>query len=211
MHRPADHPIELTSEALLSAYAVGVFPMADDEGIVHWLAPDPRAIIPLDSFKVSRSLRTLIGRRAFDISVNRAFDRVIEGCADRAEGTWISLEMLEAYERLHRLGFAHSVEAWRCEELAGGLYGVSIGGAFFGESMFHRVTDASKVALAALVDRLRDRGFALLDVQFMTEHLRQFGTLEIRRHEYERRLQHALSRPCRFVDAPADETDDSSP
>ncbi len=132
--------------------------------------------------------------------VNSAFAEVIAGCADRREGTWISNDMKDAYRVLHRLGYAHSVEAWRGEELAGGLYGVAIGGAFFGESMFHRVTDASKLALVYLIERMRGRGFALLDVQFLTEHLQRFGAVEIPRTEYERRLRHALSLSCSFVD-----------
>ena len=124
---------DLTPERLLAAYAVGIFPMADDDGEIHWLAPDPRAIIELDSVNVSRSLRAVVRRRVFAVTVNRAFERVVEACADRPEGTWISRDMRNAYCRLHRLGFAHSVEAWKGSELTGGLYGVAIGGAFFGE------------------------------------------------------------------------------
>lgn len=178
--------------------------MADDEGRIHWLAPDPRAILPLDSLRVSRSLRGVLRRGEFEIFVNRGFDAVIEACADRDEGTWISAEIANAYRKLHRLGYAHSVEAWHGEALAGGLYGVAIGGAFFGESMFFRVTDASKVALVALVHRLRDRGFALLDVQFLTEHLQTLGAVEIPRDDYERRLHRAISRSCDFLDAGSD-------
>lgn len=192
---------ELSAENLLSAYASGVFPMADDKGELVWLAPDPRAILELDQFKPSRSLRTLVRRGVFAVTVNRAFGDVVAACADRAEGTWISPEIHEAYGRLHDLGFAHSVEAWCGETLAGGLYGVSIGAAFFGESMFHRVTNASKVALVALVDRLRERGFQLLDVQFATDHLRRFGTVEIPRRDYQRRLLAAIQKPCAFDDA----------
>jgi leucyl/phenylalanyl-tRNA--protein transferase len=191
---------DLAPKNLLAAYAIGIFPMADDEGEIHWLAPDPRAVIELDTFRVSRSLRAVRRRGVFDITINNAFGTVIEHCANRAEGTWISDEIVEAYSLLHRLGFAHSVEAWQNGQLAGGLYGVTIGGAFFGESMFHRVSDASKVALVHLVERMRERGFALLDVQFMTEHLRQFGAIEIPREEYERRLHEALARRCSFVD-----------
>jgi leucyl/phenylalanyl-tRNA--protein transferase len=191
---------ELTPETLLAAYSIGIFPMADEEGHIHWLAPDPRAIIELEGFRVSRSLRAVVRRGTFEISINRAFDEVIEGCANRQEGTWISADIIEAYKRLHRLGFAHSVEGWRDGRLAGGLYGVSIGGAFFGESMFYRVADASKVALVALVDRMQARGFKLLDVQFSTEHLRGFGAVEIPRVEYERRLRRAVSLPCSFTE-----------
>jgi len=191
---------DLAPEKLLAAYSVGIFPMADDKGEVHWLAPDPRAVIELDAVKVPRSLRALRKRGEFQLSVNRAFNEVIAACADRREGTWISDDIKDAYRVLHRLGFAHSVEAWRGEELAGGLYGVVIGGAFFGESMFHRVTDASKLALVYLIERMRRRGFALLDVQFLTEHLQRFGAVEIPRTQYERRLRRALSLGCSFVD-----------
>ena len=195
---------DLAPEKLLAAYSVGIFPMADDEGAIHWLAPDPRALLELDKFKVSRSLRSVRRRGEFSVTINRAFDGVIEACADRAEGTWISNEMRDAYRTLHRLGFAHSVEAWRGEQLAGGLYGVALGGAFFGESMFHHVSDASKVALIHLIERLRDRGFVLLDVQFMTEHLRRFGAVEIPRAEYERRLTHAVRLSRSLTDTPGD-------
>jgi len=192
----------LAPERLLAAYAAGIFPMADERGNVHWLAPDPRAVIPLNGFKIARSLRSARRGGAFTITINRAFVDVIEACADRAEGTWISQDIRDAYCRLHQAGYGHSVEAWIGNQLAGGLYGVSIGGAFFGESMFHRVTDASKVALVALVERMRARGFALLDVQFLTEHLRQFGAVEIPRIEYESRLGKATQLPCSFIDHP---------
>lgn len=192
----------LASERLLAAYAAGIFPMADESGRVHWLAPDSRAVIPLDRFKVSRSLRGVRRRGVITITINGAFVEVIEACADREEGTWISQEIHDAYCRLHQLGYAHSVESWKGDQLAGGLYGVAIGGAFFGESMFHRVTDASKAALAVLVERMRERGFTLLDVQFMTAHLRQFGAVEIPRLEYESRLRQAVKLPCSFVDHP---------
>ncbi len=176
--------------------------MADEAGRIHWLAPDPRAIIELNAFKVSRSLRAVRRRRVFRVTINSAFEEMTEACAERPEGTWISKEIKAAYTLLHRLGHAHSVEAWKEDELVGGLYGVTIGGAFFGESMFHRVTDASKVALTVLVERMRDRGYSLLDIQFMTEHLRQFGAREIPRREYERRLGAAVRQPCSFVDGP---------
>jgi leucyl/phenylalanyl-tRNA--protein transferase len=174
--------------------------MADDDGVIRWFAPDPRAIIPLNGFVVSRSLRAVVRRGTYEIAVNRGFEAVMDACAERDEGTWISKEIKQAYTALHKIGFAHSVESWHGGELAGGLYGVSIGGAFFGESMFHRSTDASKAALVFLVERLRERGFALLDIQFLTQHLSQFGAVEISRSEYERRLQHALRLDCGFVD-----------
>lgn len=191
---------DLTPEILLAAYAAGIFPMADDGGKIHWLAPNPRAVIELDKFKVSRSLRTITRRGVFEVTFNRAFPEVIQACADRQEGTWISPEIKEAYSRLHLLGFAHSVEAWKDEQLAGGLYGVAIGGAFFGESMFHCVTDASKVALVHLVKRMRERKFVLLDLQFMTEHLRRFGATEISRNKYEQRLRRAIELPRTLAD-----------
>lgn len=191
---------ELTPENLLAAYAVGIFPMADEEGAVHWLAPDPRAVLELDHLRVSRSLRTVVQRGVFETSVNRAFEDVMDHCADRADGTWISREIREAYIRLHRLGYAHSIETWKDGQLAGGLYGVALGGAFFGESMFHRVSNASKVALVELVSRMRSRCFVLLDVQFLTDSLRRFGAVEIPRTDYETRLEHAVRRACSFVD-----------
>ncbi|MGD2109253.1 MAG: leucyl/phenylalanyl-tRNA--protein transferase [Phycisphaerae bacterium] len=197
---------ELMPDRLLSAYASGIFPMADDDGEIHWFAPDPRAIIELDHVKTSRSLRTVWERGTFHLTVNQSFDQVIHACADRSEGTWISDDIKQAYRRLHELGFAHSVEAWSDEKLVGGLYGVAIAGAFFGESMFHTLDNASKVALVYLVERMKERGLILLDVQFMTEHLRRFGAVQIPRSEYERRLRKALSLSCSFTDFPRDST-----
>lgn len=193
---------DLAPTRLLAAYAAGIFPMADDNGEVHWLAPDPRAIIELDGLRVSRSLRAAAKRGGLEVTIDRDFCSVIEACADRSEGTWISKEIREAYRELHRLGFAHSVEAWKDGTLVGGLYGVVIGGAFFGESMFHRATDASKVALVRLVERMRERGFVLLDVQFITDHLRTLGAVEIPRSEYQLRLERALRQRCTLVDPP---------
>jgi leucyl/phenylalanyl-tRNA--protein transferase len=195
------HP-DLQPDLLLSAYASGIFPMADEDGEIYWYSPDPRAVIELDAFHVTRSLRKVIARRRYDISVDTAFAAVMQACADRAEGTWISADIVDAYCRLHALGYAHSVEARREGRLVGGLYGVALRGAFFGESMFFRETDASKVALAFLVERMQQRGFVLLDVQFMTEHLRQFGACEIPRQDYLRRLGQALTVSCSFVDRP---------
>jgi len=191
---------DLEPDRLLAAYAVGIFPMADDGGTIHWFAPDPRAVIELDGLQISRSLRAALRRETFRVTINTRFEEVIRACADRTEGTWISDDIFEAYTRLHRLGYAHSVEAWQDDELVGGLYGVSIGGAFFGESMFHHVTDASKVALVHLVERMRARGLILLDTQFMTPHLRSLGATEIPRTEYERRLERAIRKPCVFDD-----------
>ncbi len=191
----------LTTAALLAAYRQGVFPMAvDRRGTIGWFSPDPRAIIPLDDrFHVSHGLRRALKRGKFEISFDGDFDAVIRACAKRREGTWISPGIMESYCELHRLGHAHSVETRLAGRLVGGLYGVHIGGAFFGESMFHRATDASKVALVALVERLRARGFALLDTQWLTPHLAQFGTYEIPRVEYLRALRQAMATVCSFA------------
>jgi len=184
--------IPLTPDVLLAAYRRGLFPMADPKTrAVDWYAPDPRAILPLDGFRVSRSLRRACRSGGFEVWSDRDFEGTIDGCAARRE-TWISPQIRAAYAALHRLGHAHSVEAWRDGALVGGLYGVHAGGAFMGESMFHRATDASKVALVALVAAMRRRGFALLDIQFMTRHLYSFGAMEITRAEYLRRLAAAL-------------------
>jgi len=183
----------LTPEMVLQGYCAGLFPMADETGAIHWFSPNPRCIFPLDRFHVPRSVRQTIRRGKFEVRVNTAFDEVIAGCADRPEGTWISPQIMRVYRALHRLGYAHSVESWHQGQLAGGLYGVAIGGAFFGESMFTRVTDASKVALVALVERLRNRGFTLLDTQWQTPHLARFGAVNIPRAEYLRRLRSALA------------------
>ncbi|GMV97228.1 MAG: leucyl/phenylalanyl-tRNA--protein transferase [Phycisphaerae bacterium] len=192
--------LPLTPDVLVAAYSQGVFPM-DVEGRICWFSPDPRTIIPLESFHVARSLGRVCRRGVFEVRVNTAFREVMLGCADRAEGTWISEEILEAYGELHRLGLAHSVETWQDGELAGGVYGVALGGAFFGESMFHRRTDASKVALVALVERLKARGYVLFDVQYTTAHLKRFGAVEIPRRLYLKRLAGALALPVTFVDA----------
>jgi leucyl/phenylalanyl-tRNA--protein transferase len=190
----------LTPDLLVRAYASGIFPMADDrDGRIRWYAPDPRAVIPLDAFHIPRSLRQTVRKGVFEVTVNADFPAVIRACAEREE-TWISAEIERAYTDLHRLGLAHSVETWRAGRLTGGLYGVALGGAFFGESMFSRETDASKVALVALVERLRARGFVLLDTQFLTSHLARFGAVEIPRAEYERWLAAALRLTPRFDD-----------
>ncbi|MEW6251172.1 MAG: leucyl/phenylalanyl-tRNA--protein transferase [Planctomycetota bacterium] len=195
--------LPLTPELVLAGYRAGIFPMGVEGGEIAWFSPDPRCIIPLqpvEAFRTPRSLRQTIRRGAFEIRVNSAFAEVVAGCADRDEGTWISPEIAAVYTELHRRGYAHSVEAWHAGALAGGLYGVVIGGAFFGESMFTRVTDASKVALVRLVERLRERGFVLLDTQWSTPHLARFGAVEIRRREYLLRLKSAVGLPRRFCD-----------
>jgi leucyl/phenylalanyl-tRNA--protein transferase len=193
----------IPSDLLLAAYASGCFPMADDEGQLSWYSPDPRGIIPLDGFHVPARLRRVIRRGLFRIQVDTVFEQVIRACAEAERGpgesgTWISEEIVESYVALHELGYAHSVEAWQADALVGGLYGVALKGAFFGESMFHRVTDASKVALAALVDHLRARGFLLLDTQWVTPHLEQFGAIEIPRPDYLHLLERSLKRQAAF-------------
>ena len=185
---------------LLTAYRRGIFPMAvDKRGRIGWFSPDPRAIIPLDArFHVPHGLRRVLKQKKFEVTSDADFETVIRECAKRKEGTWISPGIIDSYCNLHRLGYAHSVETRLDGKLVGGLYGVALGGAFFGESMFHRATDASKVALVALVERLRARGFVLLDTQWTTPHLRQFGACEIPRHEYLWQLEHAVKLECRF-------------
>jgi leucyl/phenylalanyl-tRNA--protein transferase len=173
--------------------------MAMDDGEIRWYSPDPRGVLPLDRFHAPRRLVRVIRSRRFEISIDRAFRAVMESCAaDREEGTWISGEILDSYCALHDHGLAHSIEVWAGGELAGGLYGVSLNGAFFGESMFHRVSDASKVALWALVERLRERRFLLLDVQWLTPFLEQCGAVEIPRDEYLQVLAGALSSETSF-------------
>ena len=176
--------------------------MADDNGEIGWYDPDPRAIIPLDRFHVPRSLERVLRQNRYEVRMNSDFEAVIRACAQPAPGreeTWISEEIIVAYLELHRLGFAHSVEAWKEGELAGGLYGVAVNALFAGESMFTRMRDASKVALVHLVAHLRERGFQLLDVQFMTEHLRRFGAVLIPRRTYKARLARALRTPVQFT------------
>jgi leucyl/phenylalanyl-tRNA--protein transferase len=184
----------IAPDTLIEAYASGWFPMAVAPGEIRWYSPDPRGIIPLETFHVPRRLARALRGGRFEIRVDTAFRNVIVGCAERAdtEGNWIDRNIIDSYCNLHALGYAHSVEAWQDGALVGGLYGVAIAGAFFGESMFHRVADASKVALVALVDRLRARGFALLDTQWVTDHLLQFGAIEIPRRRYLRLLDQAL-------------------
>jgi len=197
---------------ILQAYRLGIFPWPQDEDLVGWFSPDPRAILPLDTLHWSRSLRRTLRHHPFRITVDEAFRRTMQACGGQREGgTWITPGMLDGYEELHRLGWAHSVEVWErrtlersersgsneneeSEELVGGIYGIAIGAAFAGESMFHRRTDASKIAFATLAERLRDGGYELFDVQVMTSHLASLGCVEIRRAEYLRRLAQALGK-----------------
>lgn len=189
---------------LVSAYASGWFPMAGEDGELRWYSPDPRGIIPLGSFHVAQRLARLLRRGVFHVEIDRDFEAVIRACAGAERdaddpGTWIDDEIIESYCALHRAGLAHSVETWQDGQLVGGLYGVALGGAFFGESMFHRATDASKVALVALVERLRARGYALLDIQWVTAHLEQFGAIEVPRRTYLKMLEEALAIDGEFV------------
>jgi len=177
---------------LIAAYRGGMFPMAmDNRGEIGWFSPDPRGIIPLDQFHIPHGLKRTLKKDPFEIRINTAFTEVMRGCADR-KTTWISEEIVNSYEKLFELGYAHSVETWQDGELVGGLYGIAIGGAFFGESMFSRKLDASKVALVKLVERLRKKEFQLLDTQWTTDHLNRFGCKEIPRYEYLKQLNQAL-------------------
>jgi leucyl/phenylalanyl-tRNA--protein transferase len=190
---------DLRPERLLRAYRSGLFPWYNDGEPIQWWSPDPRAVFELDGLHVSRRLRRTLRSDRFSVTVDRDFAGVIRGCADRAEGTWVTPEMSAAYEELHRLGHAHSLEVWQGDGLAGGIYGVAVGGFFAGESMFSRARDASKVALVRLVERLRERGFTLFDIQFVTDHTRRLGAVEIARTEYLARLEEALRSPAVFA------------
>ena len=185
---------------LLEADRRGVFPMGMPDGSVQWFSPDPRGIIPLDSFHLPRRLARAMRAPGLDVRVDTAFADVVRACAAREDedGTWITQDIFDSYTTLFDLGAAHSVEVWKDGALIGGLYGVSVGCAFFGESMFHRATDASKIALIALVGRMRERGFTLLDIQWVTPHLTQFGAIEIPREDYLKQLAAAVDGPCSF-------------
>ncbi|MBP8001525.1 MAG: leucyl/phenylalanyl-tRNA--protein transferase [Chloroflexi bacterium] len=197
--------MELTPDILISAYCQGIFPMGFEDrthpsGTIFWYDPDPRAIIPLDTFHVPRSLQRTLKKGIYEVRFDTVFAQVIRACADvhRGEGVWITPTIVRGYTWLHRRGFAHSVETWREGTLVGGLYGVAVRGLFAGESMFSLEPDASKVALVHLVEHLRQKEFTLLDTQFMTEHLRRFGTVEIARSEYKERLAAALQVDTQF-------------
>lgn len=197
----------LTSDLLLRAYAMGIFPMARsrEDPRLYWIDPDLRGILPLETFHVPRSLRKTLRRGLFEIRLDSAFEAVMQGCAETGAArpdTWINEEIVRLFVELHRLGLAHSVETWLDGQLVGGLYGLGLGAAFFGESMFSRATDASKVALVHLVARLKRGGFQLLDTQFVTDHLARFGATEIPRHDYLRRLAQALDLPVAFYRGP---------
>lgn len=192
--------VPLTPGTVLAAYRQGIFPMADSRsGPVRWYAPDPRGVLPLEGFRVSRSLARTVRSGRFEVRADTDFAGTIDACASRAQ-TWISREIRETYLELHRLGHAHSVETWTAGGLVGGLYGVHIAGAFMGESVFHREPDAGKVAVVALVGHLRRRGFSLLDIQQVTPLTKAFGGLYVSREEYLRRLKEALRRPAIWGD-----------
>jgi leucyl/phenylalanyl-tRNA---protein transferase len=180
-------PEPLDPILVINAYAQGIFPMADHSGRIRWFAPDPRAILEHENLHVSHSLRATLCKRVYEVRMDTDFEMVIRRCAER-EDTWINESFITTYTQLHYAGLAHSVEAWKDGELVGGLYGVALGGAFMGESMFSRATNASKVCLVALVEHLKARGFVLHDVQFWTPHLATLGATEIPRKQYERRL-----------------------
>ncbi len=194
----------ITPQVLLKAYAAGVFPMAEtaDDPALYWIEPEERGIIPLDGLVVSRSLRKAVRHQTFDIRIDTAFDAVMRSCAEKSptrKETWINARILSLYGQLNRMGFAHSVESWRDGRLAGGLYGVKIGSAFFGESMFSRETDASKVALVHLVARLNFAGFTLLDTQFLNPHLERLGAVGIAKADFHKLLEPALAREADFM------------
>lgn len=192
-------PPELHPEILLRAYSCGIFPMGEDDGTIRWYSPDPRCVIDIDNFHTPKRLARTVRQAKFELKVDADWPAVIRACAER-DTTWINSSIIDAYTELNRLGFAHTVEAYNQEgKLAGGLYGVSIGGAFMGESMFHIDTDASKVCLVYLVERLKERGFILLDSQYMTAHLSRFSARMIPKQEYLMKLQRALELDCRFA------------
>jgi leucyl/phenylalanyl-tRNA--protein transferase len=202
--------IELSPDLLLRAYAAGLFPMAEsaEDPDLFWIDPDPRGVLPLDRFHLPRRLKRTLRSGQYEVRVDTAFDAVMRGCAEPTEmrpKTWINEEIFRLYGALYEQGYAHSVEAWRAGELVGGLYGVALRGVFFGESMFSRSPDASKVALVHLVARLVKGGFRLLDTQFVTDHLRRFGAVEIPRADYHQQLERALGVEAYFEEGLADD------
>lgn len=192
---------KLTADDLIYGYMNGIFPMADSDATLYWYSPDPRAVIPIDTYKPSRSLRPTLNKKTFEIRINADFEQVMRHCArprSLTDSTWISDEIIEAYTTLHQMGLAHSVETYRDDRLVGGLYGVALGAAFFGESMFHLEDNASKVAFHYLMVTLRSQKFELLDTQFINDNVRRFGAVEISKNQYLRQLKTALRRKARF-------------
>ncbi|ANK85525.1 MULTISPECIES: leucyl/phenylalanyl-tRNA--protein transferase [Rhizobium] len=190
----------ITPDILLRAYSIGLFPMAEsaDDPEIFWVEPELRGVLPLDDFHISKSLAKTVRRKPFEIRFDHDFDQVIAACAEETSGrpsTWINQTIRSLYSTLFEIGHAHTVEAWDGDQLVGGLYGVSLGSAFFGESMFSRRTDASKICLVHLVDRLREKGFTLLDTQFTTEHLKTFGAIDVPKTEYALLLANAMESP----------------
>lgn len=194
---------DLSPERLLSAYRQGIFPWFSENQPILWWSLDPRGILPLDGFHVGATLNKVLKRKIFEIRVNTAFEDVMKACAVRRNGSselgWITEEMISAYTELHRLGYAHSVESWRNGKLVGGVYGIAIGGLFAAESMFYRESNASKAALAALIERMKERGFTLFDCQMVTEVTKKMGAIEISRDEYLKQLKKSLSQTCKFI------------
>lgn len=194
---------KLTADDLIYGYINGIFPMADADGTLYWYSPDPRAIIPLHTYKPAKSLRPILNKQLFEIRVNAGFEQVMRFCAvprSEDDNTWISEEIIEAYTELHRVGLAHSVETYIDDQLVGGLYGVAIGSAFFGESMFHHVPNASKVAFHHLILILREQRFQLLDTQFMNDNVKRFGAVDVGKRDYADLLKNALQYKARFTE-----------
>jgi leucyl/phenylalanyl-tRNA--protein transferase len=194
----------LSADDLIYGYINGIFPMADSDGTLYWYSPDPRAIIPIDTYKPAKSLRPFLNKQIFEIRINYNFRAVMVACSQPrrdSDDTWISEEIINAYTNLHQIGFAHSVEAYLGEQLVGGVYGVAIGAAFFGESMFYTEPNASKVAFHALMELLKKQDFELLDTQFINDNVKRFGAIEISKAEYMRMLKRAIRRKAKFIEA----------
>jgi leucyl/phenylalanyl-tRNA---protein transferase len=197
----------LTADDLIYGYINGIFPMADSDGMLYWYAPDPRAIIPIDTYKPAKSLRPVLNKNQFDVRIDADFEQVMRNCAvprSDSDSSWISEEIVQAYTDLHRMGLAHSVETYMDGRLVGGLYGVSLGGAFFGESMFYRVPNASKVAFHHLILLLRQQHYELLDTQFMNDNVLRFGAIEIPKSAYLVLLKQAIRKKARFTEQPVE-------
>jgi leucyl/phenylalanyl-tRNA---protein transferase len=194
---------KLTADDLIYGYMNGIFPMADTDGTLYWYSPEPRAIIPIESYSSPKSLRPILNKKVFDVRINTNFEAVMRHCAAPRKGdteTWISDEIVEAYCELNRMGLAFSVETYMNNNLVGGLYGVAMGAVFFGESMFYKVPDASKVAFHYLIENLKEKKYELLDTQFINDNVRRFGAIEIQRAEYIKMLKISLEKRCHFVE-----------